>query len=455
MPPDPLRWRDIRTTTPFRLSLVFGAIFLLGLWATLTINYLLTARELTARSDRILAVRAKTLLAEPTASLRQRIAQEIASAAPGISYYAALGRDGKPIIGNISLSTKPSVDQTIDSPAVPGKHGPLRLLAVRNPAGDTIIVGRDISQIESLRMRLLEILIASGIGGTVFVLAASVLLSMSPLRRIGELDRVSRAIAAGAFQNRMPIAGRGDELDQFAATVNRMLDEIAFVIDQVKLATDAIAHDLRTPLTRVRAALDRSRQDDSPGSTRAITVEQALIDLDNVLDRFAGLLRISEIEASGRRAAMRHLDLAPLIAELVDLYQPLANERSICLEAAIATVPPVFADRELLFEALANLVDNAIKFARSRIDVSVTADRDHVTVAIQDDGPGIPVHQRRAVLQRFHRIGGASVGDSTGLGLAVVGSILHLHGADLEFGDANPGLIAAIRLPLLPGVLSV
>ena len=448
---EPLRLRDIRATTPFRLSLLLGSLFLAGILATLVLSYLLTARELTARSDRLLFARAVTLLAAPAAALPQRIDAEVATAAPGFSYFALRAADGEWVAGNIRIVGPFVAGRPFSIPDRPGAHAPLRLLAVHTTHGETIVLGRDISQIRDLRHRLMLILLVSGLGSALTVLALAVLLSLAPLRRVRDLREASRAIAAGDLTRRMPIAGREDELDQFAGTVNLMVEEVAHVVAQVKIATDAIAHDLRTPLTRVRTQLYRLRQLDGPTAEHAALVDRAVADLDAVIQRFAALLRIAELEASERRSGLAPLDIAPLLAELVELYEPLAEARGAELTLMPAPSFQIEADRSLLFEAIGNLIDNSTKFGATRIEVAVRRDDAGPLIEVSDDGIGIPEDERAAVVRRFHRARGASGVEGTGLGLAVVSAIMHLHGFVLELADARPGLIARIRfVPAAP-----
>lgn len=441
-----LRWREVRSTTPFRLTLWLGGLSLIGLWATLGASYLFTARELTARSDRILFAWAQSMLEEAPARLPARIHAQIADAAPGLSYFALESRDGDLVEGNIRVAKGTRPDHPFNLAARPGRHGPVRVLAVRTPHGETIVLGRDITQIHELRRRLLMILLASGVGGTILVLAAATLLSLAPLRRVRDLERASRAIAEGQLGVRMPIAGRHDELDQFAVTVNLMLDEVAHVVAQVKTATDAIAHDLRTPLTRVRATLHRTLHAEDLPMRDAAIVGRAVADLDAVIERFGALLRIAELEAGGRRIGLRALDPASVLEELLELYGPLAEERGVALSLSAGACPPIHADRELLFEAIANLIDNAIKFARSTISLSCRGDDTGALIEVTDDGAGIPPDERDAVFRRFHRARGAAGVEGTGLGLAVVSAIAHLHGFAVELDDAAPGLIVRIRI---------
>lgn len=451
MPSERLRWRQVRATTPFRLTLLLGSLFLLALWATLAASFLLTARELTARSDHILRARADTLLATPPADLPRRIDAEIAEAAAGISYFALLSHDGELITGDIRLGTPMRPGRPFSIAARPGAHGPLRILAVRAADGETIVLARDISQIRDLRGRLLRILLGSGVGGSVLTLAAAVALSLAPLRRVRDLSRAARVIAAGDFAARMPVAGRRDELDQFAATVNTMVDEVAHVVSQVKVATDAVAHDLRTPLTRVRASLGRVWASGDLTPAAAAAVDRAIADLDRVVERLAALLRLSELEAEGHRAGLRPMAVGPLLAELVELWEPVAEERGVALALATPAPIEVEADRELMAEAVGNLIDNALKFARGAVTVRADVRGGRPTIEVADDGPGIPSDEREAVLRRFHRARGAAGVEGTGLGLAVVAAILRLHGFGLELADSEPGLAARVLLGPSPG----
>lgn len=447
---EPLRWRDVRSTTPFRLTLLLGVIFLAGLWATLAFSYVLTARELTERSDRILFARARSLLAEDASRLPARIDAEIANAAPGFSYFALQSATRETVAGNINLQLPEQPGRPFNLEADGRGRGPLRILAVRTGSGETIILGRDVSQIRALRGRLLDILLTSGVIGTLLVLLAASVLSLPPLRRVRDLERASRRIAAGHLADRMPIAGRNDELDQFAATVNRMVEEVGRVIAQVKSATDAVAHDLRTPLTRVRASLygALASASEAPSPTKSehtAIIEDALADLDHVIERFAALLRISELEASAQRARLHPIDPGPLLLQLAELYRPLAEERGIELIIQIAPLPSVEADRELLFEAFANLLDNAIKFGRTSVWLRAHPTGDDAIIEFVDDGIGIADEEKEAVLLRFHRAQGAAGVPGTGLGLAIVSAILHLHGFVLNLSNGHPGLVARVR----------
>ena len=321
----------------------------------------------------------------------------------------------------------------------------MRLLAVRTPSGETIAVGRDISQITGLRRTILAILLWTGAAVVVVGFAVGVALSLRPLRRVQQLAAAAREIGHGDLSVRMPLAGRGDELDMFARTVNEMIDQVERVVGQVKIVTDAVAHDLRTPLGRLRTRLHALSRGDSGGDAPAAM----LADLDLVLDRFAALLRISELEGASGAARFVPTDLAPLLAGIADLYSPLADERGQRLTIVNQPTAVVNADGELLFEAIGNLIDNSIKFtpAGGAVTIELVRAGDRWCVIVGDSGPGIAPGDRAAVLRRFYRGPQAGGVPGSGLGLSIVAAIAHLHRAELTLEDAEPGLRVTLCLP--------
>ena len=440
-----LRFRDIRRTSTFRLTVMLSIVFTIGMIALIGLIYGITARELTARSDRILRQESARLLTLPPDQLPARIEDEVTRNRQGLNYLALISGDGEAIAGNIRTDRGLPYDRPMDVEAS-GTHGPFRLLAIRTHAGETLLLGRDISQIRDLRRRILVIVIATGIAMTISTLLAAVALSIQPLRRVRDFQKASRAIASGGFDGRMPLAGHHDELDQFADTVNLMIAEVGRVVSQVKGVTDAVAHDLRTPLARVRAHLHRAQHLPDVPQAFAGLAEKAVADLDVVLDRFTALLRIAEIEASARRSGFALVDVSILVENVIELYEPLAEDRDVTVLRGEWAAVVIEADDKLLFEAVSNLVDNAIKFATTAVRVAVRQETGAIVVDVSDDGPGIPANERDAVLRRFHRGAHAADIPGSGLGLSVVAAIMHLHGFTLQLGEAGPGLVAQIRI---------
>jgi signal transduction histidine kinase len=449
MPSERLRMRDIRNTSTFRLTLLLGGVALIGVMMLAVLIYALSARELNARSDSILRAQAARLMANPAASLPASVQFAIARSDSGLNYYGLLDGSGRRIAGTLSGSSGFRINSAREIPARPGHHGPIRQLAERLRTGETLLVGRDITPLVDLRWRVTIVLMASAGVISLLIVIAAIVLSLAPLRRVGRLQRTAHEIAGGRLEQRMPILGRGDELDLLAGTVNTMVEEVGRVIGQVKSVTDAIAHDLRTPLTRMRSHLDRALQSEGVDQATAERLALAVADLDAVLERFAALLRISEIEVGSRRAGFGDVVLDPLLSSVIDLYQPLAEDGGIVLTYTDLPGVMVHGDQSLLFEAISNLIDNAIKFTHvgGRVGVSVRPHDQGLVIEVRDDGPGVAQDQRQSVLRRFDRGEASSQIPGSGLGLSVVVAIVHLHQFTLTLEDGDPGLIVRILAP--------
>ncbi|AIS13500.1 histidine kinase [Pseudomonas chlororaphis subsp. aurantiaca] len=268
------------------------------------------------------------------------------------------------------------------------------------------------------------------------------LLRRRPLRRIRGIQASAEAIVAGDMTHRLPLSNRRDELDMLAAIVNAMLDRIERLMNEVKGVCDNIAHDLRTPLTRLRAQLYRMQQQAVEGTPEALQLDQVLAEADRLMARFRGLLRISEIEDHQRRSGFVELDPLPLLQELYDFYLPLAEEGQLTLSLEVpAALPSLTGDRALLFEALANLLSNSIKFTPPGGEVILRGVEDGGSTRLEvlDSGPGIPEAERKAVFQRFYRVDDSNSHGGFGLGLSIVAAIVSLHGFKLDVGSSDSG----------------
>ncbi|QXI31317.1 sensor histidine kinase [Pseudomonas vanderleydeniana] len=266
------------------------------------------------------------------------------------------------------------------------------------------------------------------------------LLRRRPIRRIRAIQASAEAIVAGDLGHRLPLSNRRDELDMLAAIVNAMLDRIERLMNEVKGVCDNIAHDLRTPLTRLRAQLYRIQQQAPEDSPEALQLDGVIAETDTLMARFKGLLRISELEDHQRRSGFVVLDPLPLLRELHDFYLPLAEEAEISLRLELpATLPLITGDRALLFEALANLLSNSIKFTPPGGEVVLLAAEEHGSTRIEviDTGPGIPPSERDAVFQRFYRCDDGNQQSGFGLGLSIVAAIINLHGFNLKIGTGE------------------
>jgi len=282
------------------------------------------------------------------------------------------------------------------------------------------------------------------------------LLRRRPLRRIRAIQASAEAIVAGDLTRRLPLSNRRDELDMLATIVNAMLERIERLMHEVKGVCDNIAHDLRTPLTRLRAQLYRIQQQAGDDSTLAVQLDSVLGEADTLMARFRGLLRISELEDRQRRSGFVQLDPVPLLLELHDFYLPLAEEGELVFKLQLPqTLPALNGDRALLFEAVANLLSNSIKFTPPGGEVILrgVSEGGFTRIEVLDSGPGIPEAEREAVFQRFYRAEGGHQKSGFGLGLSIVAAIAGLHGFALEVGSSELGgarLVLDCRERLIP-----
>jgi signal transduction histidine kinase len=317
------------------------------------------------------------------------------------------------------------------------------------PNGFHLLIGRDAKVRVQLRTLLTDALLWA-LGIVVAMATAGAFVVRSLFRRtLANVSDTATAIAAGDFAQRVKLSGRGDEFDQLAETINDMLDRIGRLMDGVRQVSNAIAHDLRTPITRARTRLeDAALHSESAEDLRA-AIERATIDLDGIVAVFQALLRIAEIEAGSRRSAFARLNVAPLLADVAELYGAVAEEKGVTLAVEAPDHLPAYGDRDLIQQAVTNLVDNAVKFAPTGGTVRLRALTTPSGLEIQviDQGPGIPEADRPRAVERFFRGEAARNTPGAGLGLALVQAVAQLHGGTLRLESGNPGLLAILVLP--------
>lgn len=315
--------------------------------------------------------------------------------------------------------------------------------------GDQLLVGRDVRARTQLRKVLSDgLLWAMGLMILLGSLGALVIRSLFR-RTIRDISNTTRAIARGDLTRRVPKSGDGDEFDELAEIINDMLDRITRLMDGVREVSNSIAHDLRTPITRARTRLEDASLHAQSNDDLKAAIERATLDLDGIVAVFQALLRIAEIEAGARRSAFASIDLAPLLNDIDELYTAVAEERGIELKTAINFPLPLFGDRELIQQAVTNLLDNALKFSPVGSYIAFIAIRTEqmIEIVIADHGPGISETDRARATDRFFRAESARSTQGSGLGLALVAAVAQLHNGSLRLVDNNPGLRAIITLP--------
>jgi signal transduction histidine kinase len=313
--------------------------------------------------------------------------------------------------------------------------------------GFRLLVGRDIRELQAARSLIIRAL-GWGLAITLALgLIGGAAMSRSMLRRLDQFNKTSRQIMAGDLSQRVPRTGSADEFDQLAENLNAMLDQIEQLMAGIREVSDNIAHDLRTPLTRLRNRLEGLHGDLDQGSRAYQDVELSIAEADQLLSTFRALLRIARLESGSHPIEKEKIDLAELARDSVELYEAVAQDKGLELSAELATDLTIDGDRDLLFQAIANLLDNAIKYTPTggRINVVLERQTGAIRLCIGDTGLGIPARERDKVTQRFYRLESSRSTPGNGLGLSLVEAVAKMHGAELDLSDNAPGLRACIR----------
>ncbi len=450
---------EIARTAAFRLTLGFVVAFAASTLLLFLFIYWQTAVAETRRIDRFLLHDAAAAAAVPPAQLELMLGPRLSHDFHRLTFAALFDAAGHPLAGNLAWipadlprDGRPHRTRIHIDNGSGGQEEAVRAVVRKLATGETFVIARSVGDLQQLRRTVLRALGLSILPATLLALAAGIFLSLRALRRVKDVHETMARILSGDLHERLPIRGTGDDFDRLSSGVNRMLDEIGRLLDQLKGIGNDIAHDLRTPLTRVRARLERARDAHSTPDATASgagcealqdAIDRAVVGLDQTLGIITALLRIGEIEARRRRSGFAEVDLAGIVREIAELYAPIAEEQGIRLELALTAVAPVFADRDLLLEAIANLAGNAIKFtpAGGTVRLTLLADPRGPVVRVSDTGPGIAPAERGEVLKRFYRSDKSRHIEGSGLGLSLVAAIVELHGFTLTIGDAHPGAV--------------
>jgi len=314
------------------------------------------------------------------------------------------------------------------------------------PGGGYLLVGRDLAEVDALRDMVAQAFAWSIAATLLLALVGGAVISARFLARLEAISRATQEIIAGNLDRRLPAREPGDEFDRLSAAVNRMLDRIQALMDNLRQVSSDIAHDLRTPLSRLRQRLEDAKANARSIADYQATVEQAITDTESILGTFGALLRIAQIEAGSRRAQFAAVDLSELFDTVVEVYGPVAEDQGRSLAGRVEPGRRSWGDRELLTQMLANLVENALRHTPPGAHIAV--DLQGQTGIIADDGSGIPAAERGKVFQRFYRLESSRTTPGSGLGLSLVAAIAELHDIAIELDDNHPGLKVTLRFPL-------
>jgi signal transduction histidine kinase len=441
-------------TEGFRIAAIFFALFALSAVALSGIMIVIVDDELRAQivqfANADIAAVKDGYRTQGEREAIEVVAQRLA--APGSSDFLILERNGKNrLAGNLAPMPPQLGMLTLPYPGGGGDRAILGVGAFITP--DLFLFsGSDLSTAHQARQRILRALVWTYAGALVLALMGGMAVSRSFLRRTDDIVRTCRAIMAGNLASRIQLRGTGDELDRLSDTINAMLDRIAALMDNLRQITNDIAHDLRTPVTHLRHRLERTRLQAKSKQDYDQALEAAIISSDDILALFAALLRIAQIEGGARRNAFAPLDLRQLLAQLGDVFGPVAEDTRHHLSLSLNTEAPIQGDRELLIQLFSNLIENAILHTPggSVVTISLNREGDEIVAAVSDDGPGVPAEEHEKLFRRFYRREASRTRPGYGLGLALAAAIAELHGARLTIDNrAKQGFSIAFRLPLV------
>jgi signal transduction histidine kinase len=442
-----------------RFAALFGMVFALSAMAFVGFLWFSTAGLLDRQVEAAISADAQGLVERWSeggiVALLQTIQERINENVDDDAIYEVLDPFGKNLGGNMNRWPQDVASAGVFYELTVVRADTHSLAEVRLyelPGGFRLLVGRDVKGRAELRRLLTNALFSSVLVITGLGAVGAFVIRNLFRRMVAEISATADAISGGDLTPRVRRTGRGDEFDRMAESINTMLERIAKLMDGVRQVSNAIAHDLRTPITRARARLeDAATHAQSDAELRA-AIDRAVSDLDGVTAVFQALMRIAEIEVGARRSAFADVDLGPLLADLTELYGAVAEEHGLSLKLTVPDTLTILGDRDMLQQAVANLLDNAIKFSPVggviRLD-ALRIDR-HVRIVVTDQGPGIPEADRARATERFFRGEQARHTPGSGLGLALVQAVAALHEGSLLLSDARPGLRATLTLPAMP-----
>jgi len=463
--------RRLVRTHAFRLAGLYFLVFAASVIGVLFFVYWASAdfveRQTEATLDAEITGLAEQYAQRGLSGLIQIVAARSAGDRGDGMLYLVTNRDGQPLAGNISgwpkgVPLRPGLLSFQIDVSVKGQTElhPARGALFAIPDGYRLLVGRDISDATAFRDRIKATLLWSGLVALGIGLVGGTVMSRNMLRRVEQVNRTAERVIAGNLSDRVPRRGTHDEFDQLAANLNGMLDQIERLMSAMREVTDNVAHDLKTPLARLRARLELALIGPDDPCARGDAIRAAIEEADRLLATFNALLSIAEAEAGAGDRADEKLDLGQIARAVVELYEPLAEEKGIALRLASKPGTMIRGDRHLLSQAVANLLDNALKYGAPRhgrgdIAIAVRESEGHPAIEVADRGPGIPEGDRETVFDRFVRLEPSRSTPGNGLGLSLVRAVARRHAATVTLADnqspgqspGQPGLRVRIEFP--------
>jgi signal transduction histidine kinase len=432
------------------------AVFVIVLFGFI---YWKTDGYLTARSDGVITAQINGIAGLSPERRLEAIEERLRADLRGVQVAAIFGADGRRITGNLeSLPPRLEIDAPAQSADVVRidrdgrEYQVVRAIAKRMKNGDVLVIGRNVDEAKEIALVVGQALALGLLPGFCLCLLAGAWLSVRAQRRVEEVNQRVQRIIAGDLRERLPHRSVDEPFSRLAVIVNGMLDEMETMIHALAGVGNDIAHDLRTPLTRARLTLERGRTNATTLEQLQAVADKAIAGIDQSLTIITALLRLAEIENSRRSAGFGTVALHEMLREVCDIYEPIAENKNVALHVAVTQPLTVRGDRDLLIEAVANLVDNAIKFTPEggRVDIELLRGDGEAIVRVADTGCGISEQERDAVLRRFYRSDKIRNTPGVGLGLNLVAAIVKLHGFRLTI-FSGPGCRVEIACPDQPG----
>ena len=444
-------------STSGRLALGYAALFAASSLLLVGSLWWHTAGYIDRQIDRVIAADARQISDQlrhfGLTTAVEVVNERVAEAPDGSAIYLLADRHLTPLAGNLSTwpaGVAPNPGSYEVELLRDGQLRATRLRTMALPDGLNLLVGRDVQDRAELRALIIDGLCWSA--GTAFLLAIAggILMRRAVLSRVGMINDTAGAIIRGDLSQRVPACDTTDAFDRLAQTINAMLQQIQQLIERVRNTSNAIAHDLRTPLAELRARLEELLRTRPEREATFEEIHKAVADLDRAIAVFNALLRLAEIDSGARRSGFRRVELGDVTADVAELYAPLTDEKKVVFTVDAPSGLAVQGDPHLLAQAIGNLVDNAVKYVPrcGKVGLRVApCDQGRIEIVVSDNGPGIPDGEKTRATDRFYR-GQSSVGTSgIGLGLSLVEAVARLHEGCLTLSDNNPGLTACLRLP--------
>ena len=444
---------ELRRSAAYRIAFVTAAAFALTILVLGAAVYWIAHTEFRRQQAAGIAEESADLarvaaMAGP-ARLARTIASREAEGPTNVYGYALFDPTGRRVAGAFQTSRPSAGWQTLAFVDPREGEDTAYGLATPLPGGRTLVVARDGEPLERVDRTILLLFAASLVAVLVLSMMGALILGSYLRRRLERIGGTARAIAAGDLASRAPVGPQGDEFDRMAASLNAMLDRIVGLMDNLRQVSGDVAHDLRTPLSRLRGGLEAALDGPDDPVGQRVALSRALEESDHLLSLFAAILRISEVEAGLLRESFRRVDIGALVVELCDSFSPAIADGGRSLQCETADDLIVEGDRQLLTQALVNLLDNSQRHTPegTRIRLETRREGATVTLAIADDGPGVAPEDRARITRRFVRLDRSRSEEGHGLGLALVEAVAGLHGGSVEFDGQNPGLRVTLRLP--------